>query len=329
MPSRLDPRPPEHPDPVRETDWDRIRDWTDAQYMPFAVRPVGRRAAPSSSMFSVSIGDILMTHFSYGIHVELDDFDPCSGNVLVLTTLNGRTRHTVNRSARELTTDETFLVDCAHSPFHLDADPDHLQLNLTVPSRLFADLALRWYGTVPDARLWSTPCVIGGPGSPWLALLEYAARTAALAPDEVANGRVGRHLEEMLVAHMLTEWSQRAGFELPGRASVPAPGYVRTAVHYLDEHARDLPTIAEIAQIAGVSVRTLSGAFHRYLGVSPRSYLLERRLQGVRRELSSGAVSVADAAHAWGYVNLGGFAGAYRRRFGELPSQTLRRASRN
>lgn len=329
MRSLLDPRPMEHRTPRTVDDWDAIRAWTDVKYMHFAVRPVGRATFPASSMYSISIGGIILTHFSYGVHVKLDDFDSESGNVLALTTVRGRTRHGVPRNAAELSGDQTFVVDCGHTPYRLDADQDHLQLNLTVPDRLLTDLALRWYGDVPSARLWSTPCVIGGPSSPWLALLDFATRTAAAAPDDVAHGRVGRQLEEMLAAQLLTEWARHAGVDLTTTSAVPAPGYVRTAVHYIDEHARDLPTIAEIAQVAGVSVRALSGAFAKYLGTSPRRYLVERRLQGVRRELTSGTQSVAAAAHAWGYVNMGSFAGAYRRRFGELPSQTLRRATRN
>ena len=85
-------------------------------------------------------------------------------------------------------------------------------------------------------------------------------------------------------------------------------------------------SLAEIAAAAGVSARALSGGFSKYVGVSPRAYLNERRLHGVRRELAGGAASVASAAHAWGYVNLGSFAASYRRRFGENPSQTLRGA---
>jgi AraC-like DNA-binding protein len=35
--------------------------------------------------------------------------------------------------------------------------------------------------------------------------------------------------------------------------------------------------------------------------------------------------SVSNVAHRWGFVHLGRFSSAYRRRYGELPSQTLGR----
>lgn len=322
----LDPRPQTARRSAPENDWDRIASWTDDKYMPFRVRPVGRGITPASSMFSVAIGEVTMTHFSYGVEVDLTDFDPDAGNVLVLTTLRGSTRHSAtDTSVAELFSGETFVVDCSRVDYRLVADPDHLQLNLTIPHRFLADLALRWWGYVPDDRLWRHRCVIGGPGSPWLALMAYAARTASVAPDDVANGRVGQHLEEMIAAQLLDDWARRADLDLTKSPGVAAPGYVRQAVRYIDEHAQDLPTVADVALAVDVSVRALSGAFGRYVGMSPRAYLIEQRLQGVYRDLLGGTPTVAAAARSWGYVNMGVFAAAYRRRFGEPPSATLAR----
>ncbi|MBM7366205.1 AraC family transcriptional regulator [Gordonia hydrophobica] len=327
MQSDLDPRP--NPGLVTrpETDWDAIAAWTDAKYMRFDVRPVGRRITPASTMFSVEIGEMTMTHFSYGTQVALGDFDQEAGNILVLTTLRGWTRHAIGRdSSAELTTGQTYVADCSRTDYRLDADIDHLQLNLTVPHRLLADLALRWWGRVPDDSLWSRGCVVGGPGSPWLSLLRYATRTAAVAPDQVSTGQIGRNLQEMIAAQLIADWAQRAGVDLDRGPAVAAPAYVRTAVHYIDENVQNLPTVTEIAAAAGVSARSLSGAFTRYLGTSVRSYLIEQRMQGVYRELRTSAASVTTSANNWGYVNLGVFAGAYRKRFGESPSETLSRA---
>ncbi|NLG45091.1 AraC family transcriptional regulator [Gordonia sp. (in: high G+C Gram-positive bacteria)] len=329
MQSDLDPRPRDRRALVPETNWDAIAEWTDDKYMQFDVQPVGRAIAPASSMFSIDIGEITMTHFSYGTEVSLRDFDAEAGNVLVLTTLRGRTRHRVgHRTDAVLSTGQTFVADCSRADYRLGADDDHLQLNLTVPHRLLADLALRWWGHVPDDSLWSRGCEIGGAGTPWINLLGYATSTAAVAPDEVSSGRIGQHLQETIAAQLLRDWALRAEVDLERRSTVAAPGYVRAAVHYIEANARDLPTVAEIAGAAGISVRSLSGGFSRYLGTSVRSYLVEQRLQGVYRELLSGGTSVTASAHGWGYVNLGVFAASYRRRFGEKPSETLARARR-
>jgi transcriptional regulator GlxA family with amidase domain len=56
------------------------------------------------------------------------------------------------------------------------------------------------------------------------------------------------------------------------------------------------------------------------------AYLRRVRLQKVREELlRDSADGVTDIATRWGFEHLGRFAGAYRRRYGETPSETRRR----
>ena len=88
-------------------------------------------------------------------------------------------------------------------------------------------------------------------------------------------------------------------------------------------------SIAELAQALGVGRRTLELAFRDYLGLSPARYVAVLRLNAMRRELlgaTEDTLHVADLAQRHGIAHLGRFAGEYRRMFGELPSQTLRRA---
>lgn len=308
-------------------DWDAIKVWSDSVYMPYVVRPIGRGLTPAASMYSAKIADITLTRFGYGVPVTIDEFAPEAGNILVLTTIRGLTRHSVAPgTSAEVTSGGTFVADCSRVDYQLEADPDHLQLNLTIPHQLLADLALRWWGRIPDDQLWQHKCVIGGPGSTWLALMEYVVRTLAQAPDRAAGGRIAVNLQELIGSQLLTDWAARAGTDLGPSTELDAPGYVRHAVRYIDENARELPTASEIALAAGVGVRALSGAFRRYLDTTPRDYLREQRLQGVRRELLTRPATVTEAAGAWGYVNMGIFAAAYRRRFGENPAETVRRA---
>jgi transcriptional regulator GlxA family with amidase domain len=83
----------------------------------------------------------------------------------------------------------------------------------------------------------------------------------------------------------------------------------------------------DLAAIAGVGVRVLQEAFRQHVGMPPLSYLRRVRLDGVHEHLSRSdpwQVSVSEVAYGWGFTHLGRFAGAYRARFGESPSQTLR-----
>jgi len=102
----------------------------------------------------------------------------------------------------------------------------------------------------------------------------------------------------------------------------------RTARDYIDAHAADAPAIQDVCRAAGVSWRTLNYAFREVFGVTPKQYLQATRLHGARRELYQGgpASTVTEIANHWGFWHIGKFAADYKRHFGELPSETRRRA---
>ena len=74
--------------------------------------------------------------------------------------------------------------------------------------------------------------------------------------------------------------------------------------------------------------RSLQRGFRELMGVSPKEYLLARRLSGVHRTLRHAhpaRTRVADVANEWGFWHMGQLAADYRRHFGQKPSETLRR----
>lgn len=95
---------------------------------------------------------------------------------------------------------------------------------------------------------------------------------------------------------------------------------------YIEKHLRDDIPIEQLMAIARVSERSLYLLFERQIGVPPKDYIRQRKLDRVHAELqSSKAVSVTKVALDNGFIHLGRFSEAYRKQFGELPSQTWRR----
>jgi AraC-like DNA-binding protein len=87
----------------------------------------------------------------------------------------------------------------------------------------------------------------------------------------------------------------------------------------------------DICSSLGIPDRTLRAYCEDYLGMSPKRYVLLRRLQFTRRALRAadpGVTSVSEIARRYGFDGLGRFAATYHERFGELPSDTLRGAGR-
>lgn len=110
-------------------------------------------------------------------------------------------------------------------------------------------------------------------------------------------------------------------------AARPLPRGVRRALEAMSSDAgRDWSPTA-LAGIAGVSTRTLQRQFRLFLGKAPRVALHDIRFESARRELLRGLpdAKVMDVAHRSGLLHCGRFSVEYRRRFGETPSQTLKR----
>ena len=109
------------------------------------------------------------------------------------------------------------------------------------------------------------------------------------------------------------------------RASALRPRIVKRVVDQMREDPARAWTAGDMAQVAGVSVRRLQEGFRSYLGVTPRELLADIRLARVRDELLHGTenATVTGAAMRWGFTHTGRFAAAYRRKYGESPSQTL------
>ncbi len=114
----------------------------------------------------------------------------------------------------------------------------------------------------------------------------------------------------------------------PGAGSAPRTAMLHRAEDYLVRHLASPVTRSELAAAAGVSISTVTRGFRERHGVGPIAWLKARRLEAVRAELCNAtpdATTVTAVALRYGFDNLGRFAAEYRQRFGEIPSQTLRR----
>ncbi|UFS95287.1 AraC family transcriptional regulator [Nocardia huaxiensis] len=109
----------------------------------------------------------------------------------------------------------------------------------------------------------------------------------------------------------------------------PAPSaVVRRAVEFIDGHAAQPVTLAEIAEHARVTPRALQAAFRRHLDTTPLGYLRRVRLENAHHDLKSSdptdGATVRSIAADWGFTHPARFAAQYRTVYGVSPSHTLR-----
>ena len=96
-------------------------------------------------------------------------------------------------------------------------------------------------------------------------------------------------------------------------------------------HADEPLAMEQIARECGLGLRAFEKNFLLHFGCTPSSFLRKIRMDRVRERLRDPAStqSVTDIALESGFFHLGRFAAAYRKKFGESPSATLRQARRD
>jgi len=106
-----------------------------------------------------------------------------------------------------------------------------------------------------------------------------------------------------------------------------APRDVKRAVEYMRANLDAAIGLPEIVAASGVPGRTLLQHFRDFKGSSPMRYLRTARYEKVREALhrAEPEEGITEVAAKWGFTHMGRFSVEYRKRFGESPSETLRR----
>ncbi len=161
----------------------------------------------------------------------------------------------------------------------------------------------------------------------WLSIVDLLRREAESGGDILTRPLALKQLESLLMTQLLLAQPNNYTSALLGEQPRIAPPAVKRAMELIEGHAAEPLTVEDIAEAVGIGVRALQEGFRRHLETTPLAYLRDVRLERVRAELTigaPGATTVTDIAFRWGFVHLGRFSLAYRQRFGETPSETLR-----
>jgi AraC-like DNA-binding protein len=157
-----------------------------------------------------------------------------------------------------------------------------------------------------------------------------AGQLAEDAPAVIGHPEAARGLEQALILAMV---NCLGGSEVAqNRSALRQHAKIMRRFHEVVEERPDQAIfIPELCTAVGTSERTLRTCCQEHLGVSPKRYLLLRRMHLVRRRLRESApatTTVTEIATRYGFWQFGRFAGEYRSLFGEPPSITLGRTIR-
>jgi AraC-like DNA-binding protein len=163
----------------------------------------------------------------------------------------------------------------------------------------------------------------------WRGLMALAHR-ALMAADSPMRSPIARaHLVQLLASAALVTFPNTVmDAAHAGGPGAIGPATMRRAAAYLEAHAGEPVTMAEVARAAGIGVRALQHGFARHHGTTPMAYLRVVRLERAHRELTAAdpttGVTVQAVATRWGLPHAGRFGAAYRATYGTSPGATLR-----
>ncbi len=306
------------------SDLDETRSMVGRVMKPHALRQLSAGERLEARMHHVSLGDVSISRLRYGAAVAIEP-GALESFFLVQMPLAGHAR--IDSGGQDV--DSTPGTASVLNPdddtrMHWSSSTDQLMLRIArarvertlvgqlgrpLNEPLRFDLSFRWQDCAP-----------------WSCLLSYLLDCATQNAEMAHNKLVVAQVEQLVSLILLTSHQHNHSGTSPTRRSTILPRHVRRAQDYLQTHAHEPICIDQLAEVAGVSVRSLFAGFKEFLGVSPMHYLRDLRMEHVRTELMTGEASnVAGIALRWGFAHLGRFSTEYKQRYGESPSQTLRR----
>ena len=134
-------------------------------------------------------------------------------------------------------------------------------------------------------------------------------------------------LRDGLISLLLNGLSNNVSAALHQPAIDAGSAAVRKADEFIRARAAENIAMADIANAAGIPLRTLQDAYRKAFGHTLLDGVQQARLENLRNALlkPTPTLNVADAVLASGFGHLGRAAAAYREVYGESPSETLRR----
>ncbi|GLU30256.1 AraC family transcriptional regulator [Trinickia caryophylli] len=168
-----------------------------------------------------------------------------------------------------------------------------------------------------------------GDQAAWWRMVRFLLTEMGQAARLLDHQQMAGNLEQALIKGLLLCQPHNYSQALAGAVDSSCPHYLLRAKQFIQDNAREDVALEDIERAAGVSRYKLFEGFRQHFGLAPMAYLKRHRLEAVRREmLSDGSErNVSSIAMNWGFSHLGRFSSDYKLRFGETPSQTLKRAA--
>lgn len=293
-----------------------------------------RKGQINTRFFHHDLDQISLMLLGYGAEVEIhaakfQDFS------LVQIPLQGVTEIISDGTSVVASSGETVIVTPTNS-VHTLWQAGCEQLLVKIPHRLIANLASGHKSSDPDLKnmlcsLQPAYKINHKRSTQWQQLLQQLLTLPTLCHKSPYGSLWLRHFETNIALFLLghqhfLDNKDEAGHSpvicANDKVNLPKRGLVQIE-QYVRAHPEKKLLLADLANIAGVSLRVLHGLCHDHVGVSPMVWLRHIRLDAARKKIQTHPkTSITEIALTHGFEHLGRFSSYYHKRFGELPRAT-------
>jgi len=157
-------------------------------------------------------------------------------------------------------------------------------------------------------------------------LLRYMTMTLTETGGISGSSIAKKHMSSLLISALINCLDHNYQEELTDGKAWPRPAYIAKAQKFMRMNFAEPIGPEDVAKAIDVSARALYAGFKAHLNTTPMCYLKDLRLEMVHEALvglESHRTSVTTIAMNCGFSHLGHFCAAYRKKFGELPHETL------
>jgi AraC-like DNA-binding protein len=313
----------------RSSDMDQTIEACSKIIAPHRMR-VQRQCKDIDATFQgFSHDDIGLIRLQYGADVAIDA-DNIENHFLIQHKLSGRGKF---RNGEACTDTGKGMINIA-SPsrqtyIELDANSIHVVFRI---KRRLVELYLQdlLQQSLQDPLVFT---IIMDKGSSqiqaWTNTLEYLAQQYIVLNGSLEQDHLDKMMADCAINTLLHIQPHNYSTGLFKSKEEALPSHVNLAREFIEENISEPIFMSKLASITGVTARTLQNSFRRYLGQSPTEYIRSVRLRTVHQALRTADknVSVTDILIRCGVYDFGRFAGLYKKRYGLLPSETLKKGA--
>ncbi|WP_156906398.1 AraC family transcriptional regulator [Halomonas halocynthiae] len=293
-------------------------------FKPHCLEPLSRSGHLAARLHSVTLGQVSYSRLSYGSAVRIDP-GRLEGFYLVQMPLRGLAQ--IESDGERVASGErlaSVLNPTVRLRMHWGDDCD--QLMLRIERDALEQSCGQFLGRPLRCPLVFHPALRWRDTPSWFNLIAYVTRLLGESPEADRDPLIAPQLEQLIIHTLLTTQPHNYSEALRQGDKRLAPRHVKRVEEYIEAHAQDPLTPAQLASVAGVSLRTLYAGFRDFRHQSPMETLRQVRLERVRQALltDTDTATITDIAMGWGFTHMGRFSLSYRQVFGESPSETLR-----